>query len=74
MDTTKLGEVTAALMELIDAENPDAELGEVMVLAEIQGTDEEGGWTGIRWRCSDSRYWVQDGLLYAALNCDRETG
>jgi hypothetical protein len=44
----------------------------VMVLAEISGTDEDGGWTAIRWRCSDPRAWVQRGIVYAALQQDRE--
>lgn len=72
MDTTRLGEVTAALMELIDSEEENSELGVVLVLAEIAGTDEDGDdWTSIRWRCSDPREWIQYGMLHAALCSDR---
>lgn len=72
MDTTRLGETAAALMDLIDAEDGD-ELGVVMVLAEVKGTDDDGEWTAIRWRCSDPRAWVQYGVLHEALRSKRLT-
>lgn len=68
MDTTELGSTAAQLMEMIEEEEPDAEMGVVMILAEINGCDEDGGWSSIRWRCSDPRVWVQDGMLHAALD------
>lgn len=69
MDTTKLGEVAAVLMErlALEADEEDMELGEVMIVAEVNGKDEDDGWTGIAYRCSDDRTWVQCGLLHAAL-------
>jgi hypothetical protein len=70
MDTSRLGQVAADLMEAIDSEDGD-ELGVVLVLAEIKGSDEHGDWTAIRWRCSDPRAWVQYGVLHAALDQDR---
>lgn len=72
MDTTQLGEVTAELMEKLADTEPDAELGVVMVLAEIRGEDDGEEWTGIEWRCSDSRAWIQYGMLHAALESERE--
>lgn len=73
MDTTKLGEVAASLMERLaeeaERESDTLELGEIMVLAEVQGArqDAESGWTGIAFQCSDDRGWIQRGLLHAAL-------
>jgi hypothetical protein len=55
-----------------DEEAAEMELGEVMILAEVKGRDEEGDdWTAIRFRCSDPRFWVQRGMLSAALDGER---
>lgn len=72
MDATPLGVVTAKLMEHL-SEDDSAELGEVLVLAEVLGKDDEGDWTTIAWHCSDDRAWVQLGLMHAALDSYRET-
>jgi hypothetical protein len=77
VDTTRLGQVAADLMDLLaedaaDEEAAEMELGEVMILAEVKGRDEEGDdWTSIRFRCSDPRFWVQRGMLSAALDGER---
>ena len=76
IDPTRLGQVTAELMEKLseDWDEESAELGEVMVLAEVKVTDEDGDdWTYIAWRCSDPRNWVQRGLLHASLEQERIT-
>lgn len=74
MDVSKLGVVAADLMEYLarDQEEMGDEqtLGEVMLLAEIRGTDEDGTYTYIRYRCSDDRVWVQRGIMHAALEQD----
>jgi hypothetical protein len=76
MDATRLGQVTADLMDHLNEDPPgeSAELGEVLVLAEVKVTDPEGDWTYIAWRCSDERAWVQLGLMHAALDQEREVG
>jgi hypothetical protein len=72
IDATKLGQVSAALMEYLDDNVEDgAELGEVLILAEVRGVDDDGSFTYIQWRCSDERDWVQRGMLHAALDSDR---
>lgn len=74
MDASKLGIVAAALMDdlVSDAEHLGAqELGEVLLMAEVRGEDDGGGYTYIRFRCSDVREWVQRGLLHACLDQDR---
>lgn len=42
-------------------------VGEVMLLAEIRGEDDDGTYTYIRFRCSDEREWIQRGMMHAAL-------
>jgi hypothetical protein len=75
IDASKVGVVAAQLME--DLENDQAEIadeqtiGEVMLLAEVRGEDEDGSYTYIRFRCSDGREWVQRGMLHAALEQER---
>jgi hypothetical protein len=72
MDATPLGETTAVLMDRLSdqfEEFEDAEIGSVLVIAEvILPTDGPEGSTGIHFRCSDPRQWVQQGLLHYALN------
>jgi len=61
-----------------DLEKDQAELdeeqtiGEVMLLAEVRGEDEDGIYTYIRYRCTDDRQWVQRGMLHASLEQDCE--
>jgi hypothetical protein len=79
LDTTRLGQVAAELMQTLadgyeDSDFDKTELGEVMILAEVKLEDEEGEWTNIAWRCSDDRQWVQRGLLHAALEQERLPG
>jgi hypothetical protein len=76
LDTTQVGTVAAELMDTLaeDQERDTDELtvGVVMVLVEVQGTDEDGdSWTWIRYRCSDPRVWIQRGMLHAALEQDQ---
>lgn len=72
MDTSKLGVVAAQLMDQLAEEAEDNEcIGDVMVLAEIRGNDDEGPYTFISWRCSDEREWVQRGMLHAGLDHKR---
>lgn len=71
LDTTRVGQVAAELMEAIADEHGDAdvEIGEVAVVVEVGTTDDadaDEGWTTVNCRCSDHRRWVQAGLLDAA--------
>lgn len=75
IDTSKLGIVAANLMDDLVKDQAEAgddqTLGEVMLLAEIQGEDEDGPYTYLRFRCSDDREWVQRGMLHSALDQER---
>ena len=65
LDTTRLGNAAAELMDsLAEAyENDDgAEIGVVAIVVEVNGP----GWTGVDYRASDPRCWVQSGLFAAA--------
>jgi hypothetical protein len=61
----------AQLMDDLEADQAESgeeqEIGELMLLAEVRGQDEDGGYTYIRFRCTDERQWAQRGLLHAAL-------
>jgi hypothetical protein len=62
LDTSALGQLAAELMESIEGDYPEARLGVVAVVVEL----DEGGATSIVYRCSDARRWVQAGLFAAA--------
>jgi len=68
LDTTRVGQVAAELMEAIAEGYDDAvEIGAVAVIVEVGTTDDaDEGWTTVNYRCSDTRRWVQAGLLDAA--------
>jgi hypothetical protein len=74
IDASKVGISAAQLME--DLERDQTEIGEkqtvgdVMLLAEVRGEDEDGTYTYIRYRCTDDRQWIQRGMLHAALEQD----
>lgn len=71
MDTTKLGTQVAGFMERLEADLPeDAQLGEILVIAEMQIpgiSDDDHGETRIHFSCTDPRAHVQVGLLKLAL-------
>jgi hypothetical protein len=70
----KVGVLAAQLMEKVEADSEpteDEHVGEVMLLVEMRGTDEDGPYTYIEWRCSDEREWVQRGILHAGLDQER---
>ena len=72
----RVGLVAAQLMEKIEADSEptdDERIGEVMLLVEVRGTDEDGPYTYIEWRCSDEREWMQRGLMHAGLDSERRT-
>lgn len=74
IDASKVGVSAAHLMEDLEKEQTElAEeqtIGEVMLLAEVRGEDEDGSYTYLRFRCTDSREWVQRGMLHAVLEQD----
>lgn len=61
LDTTKLGEIAAGMMERLaeSYEDHDVEVGTVALIVEISS----GDWTAVTYRCSDNRSWVQRGLM-----------
>jgi hypothetical protein len=64
LDTTKLGQLAAELMDsLAEAYEDDegAEIGTVAIVVEIEGP----GWTGVDYRSTDQRRWVQEGFFDA---------
>lgn len=72
MDTTALGTTMAEFMEETERrfeDKPQAEIGHVMVIAEVKIPDDgPEGSSGIYFRSSDPRLWAQQGLLHYALN------
>lgn len=67
-DWSQAAVVAAQLLDDLEtAYGDDIEVGHVMIVVEISGdvgTDDE--WTGVHYRCSEARRWVQAGLLTAA--------
>lgn len=74
LDASKVGVAAAQLMEDLETEQAEAgdqqTIGEVMLLAEVRGEDENGAYTYIRFRSTDDRNWVQRGMLHAALELE----
>lgn len=75
IDAGNVGIIAASLMDDLVADQQaaghDQEIGEVMLLVEVRGKDDDGGYTYIKFRCSDERDWVQRGLLHACLDQDK---
>lgn len=66
IDMSKLGRFVAESMESIEETfSPDAELGEIMLICEIQQPDRNV--TTTRYVCTDPRVFVHIGLLRTAL-------
>lgn len=65
LDTTKLGEIAAGMMENLATsyEDHDVEVGAVALIVEIKSDE----WTAVTYRCSDARAWVQRGLMREGL-------
>jgi hypothetical protein len=63
IDSTKLGQAAAELMELIEELHSEAELVDVLIIAEIE--DDDG--THYRWRGSSNRRSVDTGIAAQAL-------
>ena len=74
IDTSNLGVVSAELMDFLgELGGGKAVLGEVLVLAEVEVTDDDGdSYTNLIWRCSDNRSWIQTGLMQAAIDAEKE--
>lgn len=77
LDTTKLGEIAAGMMERLaeSYEDYDVEVGTVALIVEVRS----GEWTAVTYRCSDDRSWVQRGLMHEGLRAvgytqEREDG
>ena len=66
MDTQRLGQVAALLMERIASRYAGDEwhVGDVIVVVEVDSKDR----CVIECECSDDREWVQNGLLRAGLD------
>ena len=77
IDASKVGVAAAQLMEDLEKDqaqtSEEQAIGDVMLLAEVRGKDEDGHYTYyLRYRCTDTRQWVQRGMLHAALEQDCE--
>lgn len=68
IDAGKVGIVAASLMDDLVANQEEIghhqEIGEVMLITEVRGTDQDGDYTYIRFRCSDEREWVRPGACH----------
>jgi len=80
---TDLAAAAAAAAELLDdlehdveAEAEEVTVGVVLIVVELLAGDpdptHEGGATRIAYRCTDTRAWVQRGLLRAAIAASLE--
>ena len=67
VDTAKLGKFVAEAMENIEEVFPDAKLGEIMLICEIQGEHDGGTVTTTRYICTAPQIHIHLGLLHAAL-------
>ena len=66
----KLGQLTAELLDIIEAaelpEGSEAHIRTAAIVIEIERDDTDGeGYTKILTRCTDTRRWLQEGLLEA---------
>jgi hypothetical protein len=75
----RIGQLAAELMEAIEAEElpeglSNARVGVVGVVVEIEADDENNphGSVQIKYRCTDTRGWVQAGLFLAASDSSRD--
>lgn len=66
LDTTRLGEIAANMMESLaeSYETHDVSVGEVALIVEIRS----GDWTAVTYRCTDERAWVQRGLIRQGID------
>jgi hypothetical protein len=69
----KIGTTAAKLMDSIESEGEDVEIGEVMLLVECRYKHDDDEYSGIDFRCTDERVWVQHGMLHFALNAVRQS-
>lgn len=63
IDSSKIGVAAAGLMDLIEAEHPDAELVDVLVIAEVDCGDT----TSYRWKGSSGRRSTDTGIVAQVL-------
>lgn len=63
IDSSKIGVAAAGLMDLIEADHPDAELADVLVIAEV----DDGDTTSYRWKGSNDRNSVNTGIVAQVL-------
>jgi hypothetical protein len=68
IDTTQMGQLVARMMESIEKDHPDADMGDVVVIAEIQRVDEESGdsYTTVRSFSTSDKVHVQLGIIRLA--------
>jgi len=73
IDASKVGVTAAQLMDDLEkdqaevAETDSQTVGDVMLIVEVRGEDEDGTYSYMRYRCTDARVWVQRGMLHGAL-------
>lgn len=66
LDTTKIGQVAAELMEAVEEHyGPEAEIADAMIIVEVDVGDEE--FTEVR--CSSDRAVVKRGLIHYGVDC-----
>lgn len=64
LDPGPIGRAAAELMERVEAQHPDAELRDVIVIAEVNC----GEYTAFRWQGSSERPSINAGLCAQALS------
>jgi len=80
--TERIGQLAAELMEAIEGEEMpegfvNGRVGTVALVVELEGDNEDGeghGVNSVKYRCSDTREWVQAGLLTVASDAARNWG
>lgn len=69
----KAAVIAAELIEALETDFKDEEeikIGHVMVIVEVTGKDDDENWTSINYRCDSPKFWIQMGMLRAALRTE----
>lgn len=71
MKLSQVATISAELIDILESDFADVdeenlEVGVIAVVVEINQKRENGEFTGIHYRCSDARRWVQHGFFQGA--------
>lgn len=68
-NSQKIGLFVAESIELLEKKyGDDIEIGEMAIVLEVREHREDGAYTGVEYRCSNPKGYIQRGLLEEALD------